>query len=332
LKEAVPINYKLGGFLAFDTWSNMNATLLIVIIVILVCIAVLAFLLLKRRSRKSRKDDIYPEMGSSPQMSHPPDLPSPTVSSSNKKSNTWIGRDSRGRDKREEEERRAYERHEEERRRREAEAELKARRESLRKKYRISITHPKLLSKRYSSRFLVQIYLPEMRAEVARTLAREFEKQEIAELVRDSEFETGQRIKLMLSSPGIVFSEPVTKKLDKGINTTNFTAKPDDSCHPGIHQVILSLSDTKTQFEYQSISFTVKVTDFAFDHVSRPFISNLTSIALGTGSLIMFVLTLLGQIDTKFGLTSGTVAGTLASAIYVRFLQLYQQPKITNAP
>lgn len=213
-----------------------------------------------------------------------------------------------------------------------AEAKLKARRESVRKKYRTSIAHPKLLSKRYSSRFVVQIYLPELRAQVALTLAREFQKQEIAELVRDSEFKTGQEIEIMLSSPGIVFSGPVKKKLDKDIIITNFSAKPDDGCHPGIHQVVLSLSDPKTQFEYQSISFTVKVTDFAFDHISRPFISNLTSIALGTGSVIMFVLTLLGQIDTTFGLTSGTVAGTMASAIYVRFLQLYQRPKITNTP
>lgn len=213
-----------------------------------------------------------------------------------------------------------------------AKAKDKTRREFLGKIYRISIAHPKLLSKRYSSRFLVQIYLPEMRSKVSQVVAREFERQDVAELVRDSDLETGQRIKITLSSPSIVFSEPVIKKLDKAINTTNFIAKPDDDCHPGTHQVVLSLSDPETQIEYQSISFTVKVADFAFDHVSRPLLSNMTSIALGTGSLVMFVLTLLGRIDTTFGLTSGTVAGTLASAIYVRFLTLYQQPKITNTP
>ena len=291
----------------------MNATLLIVIIVILVCIAVLAFLLLKRRSRKRRKDGIYPPLLQ-------------LIGGSRED----VVRDSIKIDKREEE-RLAYERHEEERRRREAEAELKARQESFREKYRISIAHPKLLSKRYSSRFLVQLYLPEMRSKVSRTLAREFGKQEIAELVRDSELETGQRIQIRLSSPDIVFSDPIIKKLDKAVNITNFIAKPTDDCEPGVHQVVLSLSDAETQVEYCSISFTVKVTDFAFDHVSRPFLSKATSAVLGLGSLIMFLLTGLEQVDKTFGLTAGTAAAVLTSTILIRWWSLFQQPKVTQS-
>jgi hypothetical protein len=201
-----------------------------------------------------------------------------------------------------------------------------------REKYRISIAHPKLLSKQYSSQFQVHIYLPEMRPEVLQTLVRWHKKQEIAVHTRASKVKTGQEVKLTLFGPGIAFSGPVIKKLDNSIISTNFTAKPDDRCYPGNHKVILSISDVKTPLEYQSIIFTVKVTDFAFDHISRPLLSSITSVVLGAGSLIMFILTLLGQIDTTFGLASGTVAGTLASAIYVRFLSFYQQPKITNTP
>ena len=219
-----------------------------------------------------------------------------------------------------------------ERSREAAEAELKARRESFRKKYRISIAHPKLLSKRYSSRFLVQLYLPEMRSKVSRTLAREFGKQEIAELVRDSELETGQRIQIRLSSPDIVFSDPIIKKLDKAVNITNFIAKPTDDCEPGVHQVVLSLSDAETRVEYWSISFTVKVTDFAFDHVSRPFLSKATSAVLGLGSLTMFLLTGLEQVDKTFGLTAGTAAAVLTSTILIRWWSLFQQPKVTHTP
>jgi hypothetical protein len=72
--------------------------------------------------------------------------------------------------------------------------------------------------------------------------------------------------------------------------------------------------------------FTVQVVDFAFDHVSQPLLSRSMSVALGIGSLTMFVLTLLGQIDTTFGLTSGTVAGAIAGGIYLRFFTLFQQP------
>lgn len=206
----------------------------------------------------------------------------------------------------------------------------KAKQESLKKKYQISLAHPKLLSKRYSSQFLVQIYLPEMRYKVVHAVGLAFKGQDPAEHIQDSELKMGQVIQLRLSSPEIIFSEPVTKKLDKNVNTTNFTAKPNDGCYPGIHTVVLSISDVDTGLEYQSISFTVKVVDFAFDHISRPLLSKVFSIATGAGSLAMFVLTLLGKIDTTLGLASGTTVGILASGIHGRFLSLYQQPKVTR--
>jgi hypothetical protein len=207
----------------------------------------------------------------------------------------------------------------------------KAKQKPFKKKFSISIAHPKLLSKRYPSRFAVQIYLPKTRDEVAKTL-KEFGKQEISEHIHGSELSVGQEINLDFISSEITFSKSVIRKLDSDLNQTNFFAKPNDDCYPGIHQVILRITDSKSNIEYKSINFNIEVTDFVFDHVSRPLLSNLTSIALGTGSLIIFTLTLLGTIDTTFGLTSGTVAGTLASAIYARFFSLYQQPKIISTP
>jgi len=213
---------------------------------------------------------------------------------------------------------------------RESNAEIDKKRDAFRRRYRISTAHPKLLSKRYSSRFLIQIYIPEMRHRISRKLKKQFEEQKIAEHIHDSELEIGQEIELKLFSPGIAFSEPVSKKLDKSVIATNFIAKPDDNCYPGNHQVILSISDVKTRFQYQSIGFRVKVTDFAFDHVSRPALSKASSFAMGVGSLTMFVLTLLGKIDSTFGLTSGAVAGMLASGIYGRFISLYHQRKVAE--
>jgi uncharacterized protein YjbI with pentapeptide repeats len=204
--------------------------------------------------------------------------------------------------------------------------------EAFTKKFRISIAHTKLLSKGYSSLFVVQIYFPEMREKVLRTLKRDFNKHEIVEYIEDSELEKGPVVRLKLFCSGITFSDFVDKKLDNNINSTKFTAKPDDNCRPGIHQVTLAISDAKTKDEYQKISFKVKVTDFAFDHVSRPFLSKTLSFAIGAGSLTVFILTLLGQIDTTLGLASGTVASMIASGIYARFLSSYQQPKIANTP
>jgi hypothetical protein len=169
-------------------------------------------------------------------------------------------------------------------------------------------------------------------AKVSERVVRQFGKQSTSEHIEASNLSIGQKIKIKLFSPEIVFSEAVVKELDSEINVVNFIAKPSDNCYPGSHQVVLSISDEKTNQEHQSISFTVQVTDFAFDHVSRPLLSRLLSVALGAGSFSMFILTLFGQIDTTFGLTSGTVAGTLASAIYIRFNMLYQQQKTTGYP
>lgn len=199
-------------------------------------------------------------------------------------------------------------------------------------KFRISISHPKRFSKRYSSLFLIQIYFPKMRSRVHQAITSEFVRQKITEHVRKSELGKGQIIRLKLSCPGVSFSDPVNKKLDKNINIANFTAKPDDNCEPGVHQAILYISDPATGIEYQSINFYIQITDFAFDHISRPFLSKVLSALLGIGSLIMFILTFLGQIDSTFGLTSGTVAGTLASAIYVQFFSLYKYARTSTAP
>jgi len=139
-----------------------------------------------------------------------------------------------------------------------------------------------------------------------------------------------QTIILKLFSPEISFSDIVAKKLGNTVNIARFIGKPKDNCHPGFHHVILSVIDEKENIEIHSITFIVQITDFVFDHISRPFLSQIMSSILGIGSLAMFILTLLGQIDTTFGLASGTTTGILASVVYLRFFSLYQQSNTSN--
>jgi len=212
------------------------------------------------------------------------------------------------------------------------EAKLRVEKKSLRERFKISFTHPELLSKRFSSLFLVQIYLPEMKDRALENIRREFKKQRALTYTRKSDLSREKNYRLTLFSPEITFSQPVIKKLDQSVNVAHFLAKPNDSCHPGLHHVILSISDSETNSEYESISFSVQVTDFAFDHVSRPMLSGIMSIALGVGSLTMFTLSLLEQIDKTFGLAAGAASITLVGVIYMRFQSLYQTPKITNTP
>ncbi|MCS7010735.1 MAG: hypothetical protein N2049_00365 [Anaerolineales bacterium] len=129
-------------------------------------------------------------------------------------------------------------------------------------------------------------------------------------------------------------SDPVVKQVgdDDVVVAARFTTIPNDNCYPGIHYGVLSIVDTATQVEIVSLSFSVRVEDFAFDHVSRPLFSKITSVALGFGSLVMFILSALEQIDKTLGMASGTAFAFLASAVLLRLWNMFHRPTITHAP
>ncbi len=82
-----------------------------------------------------------------------------------------------------------------------------------------------------------------------------------------------------------------------------------------------------------SFSFEVTITDFVFDHASRPMLSRAGAFILGVGSLITFVLTTLGQIDTSLGVTSGTTAAGLSGLLLWQFTVQYQRQSVKhNSP
>ncbi len=141
----------------------------------------------------------------------------------------------------------------------------------------------------------------------------------------------GNTITIKLFSPDIILSDPVTKNLNAFISRISFLAKPTDNCAPGSQKVLISISDSQTGVEYHSATFTIQVTDFSFDHISRPLLSRASAVVLGIGSFAMFALTFLEQIDKTIGLTSGTAAGALALGIYTSFYNLYQRVR-PNTP
>lgn len=192
------------------------------------------------------------------------------------------------------------------------------------KYFKISVAHPKLLTKRFESAFLIQAYFEELNSDVKAKI-REILGENVGEHVYDTELKLGQLIKIKLYSPDIIFPEPITKKLNSPLNSMTFLGKPLDTCQPGEHKVVLSILDNKTGVEYQSETFSVKVVDFAFDHISRPLLSRVSAVVLGIGSFAMFILTFLEQIDKTVGLTSGTAAGVLALAVYAGFYNMYQR-------
>jgi hypothetical protein len=191
--------------------------------------------------------------------------------------------------------------------------------------FKISLAHPKFLSKRFESPFVIHLYLPEARKEIDERLKSDFHNQEPTEHLYDSELTIGRTVQIKLWSPEITFPNPIKKRLASVVNKVSFLGKPNDDCQPGTHWATLVISDAETGDEIHSINYSVQVVDYAFDHVSRPLLSKTMSFILGISSLTMYLLTLLEQIDTTFGFASGTTAGAVAAFVYVRFLSQYQQ-------
>jgi hypothetical protein len=198
--------------------------------------------------------------------------------------------------------------------------------------YLTSIKHPRRLSKRLSSKFKIFIYPSEDRAEVEKVLREVFDDENWTGSVHPSGVGTGDLVVLKLWSADIEFSGGVVKRIEHDINQVTIGAKPKDTCHPGGHAVTLSISRKDTGEEISSVDFTVQVVDFAFDHVSRPLLSNVVSGVSGVFGAVAFVVTLLTDIDTALGLGAGTAALAVAAFFQARVWQLFRRPSTTVTP
>jgi hypothetical protein len=190
--------------------------------------------------------------------------------------------------------------------------------------FSISVSCPRLLSKRFESAFLIQIFLPKESVKVKSNIILEFQNQEVDQHVTTSEISRGDKIKVKLFHPDFLFSDTVTKNIERSLNKIVILGKPKDNCEPGSHKVLVSILDPETEQELESFTFTANVVDFAFGKISRPLLSRISAVVLGIGSFAMFFLTLLAQIDKTVGVTSGTAVGVLAAIVYANFHNLYQ--------
>jgi hypothetical protein len=184
---------------------------------------------------------------------------------------------------------------------------------------KLSVAYPNLLSKRLPSAIKVIIYPLRESGKLENIIKQEVENATITTYSGDTSLVAGNYVVIELSSQDIEFSKPVTKRLSDGINDISFTAKPKDTAFVGENKVKLSVTDKETNHEYVSLIFKIKIVDFVFDHISRPFLSQLASFILGLASVVTYTLTLIGKIDETLGLASGTTAAVIATFVYGRF-------------
>lgn len=196
----------------------------------------------------------------------------------------------------------------------------------------VSIAYPNKISKGVDSLFLVKIFAEKYRIEAEKSVLEELSnlsgsKDQLSFHTFISKIELGLTVVVKIKSSVIEFSETDPIKLEWGINTFRILGYPKKDCNPGIHIAVLSIIDKETGKEKFSESFEVRVVDYAFDHVSRPLLSSIGSAISGLGSVVMFILTFLEQIDKTFGLASGGAAAFVAMTLYWRYLVVFRQPK-----
>lgn len=197
--------------------------------------------------------------------------------------------------------------------------------------FRVSLTTPRRLSKGFSGLFLVQVFSPQAKKSTRKRIRTVFGDSDIKETTAESTVLEGQAIDIALSSSALEFS-PLVRKVFRGqILHTLFWGAAKDVCRPGSHRGLLSIRETATGHELDSLPFTIEVVDYAFDHVSRPFLGRIASLTAGLGAFASFVLTFFEKIDKGFGLASGTAASGLAIFLMLHVSRLYRSPVVTTS-
>ena len=190
------------------------------------------------------------------------------------------------------------------------------------KKFSISAAYPKKLSKRYNSTVIVSIYFRELKHKL-----KQFARKQGKDLTDEVEtvLVSNKVVCVKLSSQDIEFADgKVIKKLSRQMNNIEFLAKPKDNCFVGKHRVKVSILDDEERFEINSLSFEVEVVDLIANFISRPFLSQVVSVAAGLGGLAIFLPGLFQKIDATLGLTSGATIAVIAGLANFKFLEAYR--------
>jgi hypothetical protein len=155
---------------------------------------------------------------------------------------------------------------------------------------------------------------------------------EIKETTAQSAVVEGQSVDIALTSPAIEFSPSVKKLFDGKVLHALFWGMAKDLSKPGEQRGLLAIKDASTGQELDSLSFTIEIVDYAFDHVSRPLIGKIASAMADLGAVASFALTFLEKIDKGFGLASGTAAMAMALFLLRHVSGVYRNPTLTTPP
>ena len=200
--------------------------------------------------------------------------------------------------------------------------------------FEISLLCPKRLAKGKNTNIKVQIYLTEFRQAVQAIIdSQSIESNENRFCI---ELESGKTVDVGIDSQALSIKRNDIRKMlsNQKINEVNFDVTPMDICLPGMQNAILYIKDAESGVELDSYNFSVFVDDYAFDHISKPQVSYVSSLITGAGATVIFTLTILQQVDKTLGATAGAAAAAISTFCGVVPTRLYNQnssQKLSNS-
>ena len=200
--------------------------------------------------------------------------------------------------------------------------------------FEISLLCPKRLAKGKNTNIKVQIYLTEFRQAVQAIIdSQSIESNENRFCI---ELESGKTVDVGIDSQALSIKRNDIRKMlsNQKINEVNFDVTPMDICLPGMQNAILYIKDAESGVELDSYNFSVFVDDYAFDHISKPQVSYVSSLITGAGATVIFTLTFLQQVDKTLGATAGAAAAAISTFCGVVPTRLYNQnssQKLSNS-
>jgi hypothetical protein len=85
-----------------------------------------------------------------------------------------------------------------------------------------------------------------------------------------------QNVLVKMWSSAIDFSDAQSCTVSEEVVSLNFLGKPIDTCVPGRHPALFTICEKESENVLDSIAFELQTVDFAFDHISRPLLSNVS--------------------------------------------------------
>jgi hypothetical protein len=185
----------------------------------------------------------------------------------------------------------------------------------------------------YSSRFLIQIYLPRRRSEAVQRAADVFggiDSVEAPERPADAMLRHQSQVLLELSSPAMEFAapNPVRKVVSKAGAETVVLGCPKEGIRPGLHDGKLRVYDPDTEQEHLAFAFEMNIVDYSFDHVSRPLVLRAVAVAVGLATLFVVGFGLVTQIGLVVEIVVGALGTVLTVAIIAWMNRQFRQPNV----